>query len=338
MQFNYNLQPVDFAGQYMRGKTFRAEREAAEEAKADREKIRQLQEAEKREREMMQDARQIKYMLENNMINDAQDYTIGRLQKITDKGGDTSDTEAVLGDLVAGNPTQALGRINSYLAGMGKLQSSAEKKEFKKGEGALVFDPNTGSYSIDPVAQAELDKIAQKKQQGVKLSLDDKRKLNQDISKFTKSAVDIRGTAQELETLSKKPSGPASIAAVFKFMKALDPQSVVRESEFATAENSAGVPEYVRNIYNRILDGERLGEKQFKQFVDTAKQLSNSATSSARQEAERYLFPMEDEFSSEFRNKLLKRVPDLFEIQTVTEDDEKENERSIDDLINQYGG
>jgi len=38
----------------------------------------------------------------------------------------------------------------------------------------------------------------------------------------------------------------------------LDPGSVVRESEFATAQNAAGVPDQVRNMYNKVLSGTRL--------------------------------------------------------------------------------
>jgi len=34
-------------------------------------------------------------------------------------------------------------------------------------------------------------------------------------------------------------------------MKILDPGSVVREGEFATAQNSAGIPERIRAKYNR---------------------------------------------------------------------------------------
>jgi len=56
-------------------------------------------------------------------------------------------------------------------------------------------------------------------------------------------------------------------------MKILDPGSVVRESEFATAANSAGVPDRIRNQYNRILRGERLAPNQRKDFVDRANQL-----------------------------------------------------------------
>ena len=60
------------------------------------------------------------------------------------------------------------------------------------------------------------------------------------------------------------------LALIFNFMKMLDPGSVVRESEFATAQNAAGVPDRVRNTFNRLLNGERLNPKQREDFVQQA--------------------------------------------------------------------
>jgi hypothetical protein len=47
-------------------------------------------------------------------------------------------------------------------------------------------------------------------------------------------------------------------------MKMLDPGSVVREGEFATAQNAAGVPDRVLNLYNKALSGNGLNEGQRK--------------------------------------------------------------------------
>ena len=57
----------------------------------------------------------------------------------------------------------------------------------------------------------------------------------------------------------------------------LDPNSVVREGEFATAQNSTGVPDRVRNLYNKIMTGERLNPSQRQEFIDTAGALADVA-------------------------------------------------------------
>jgi hypothetical protein len=57
---------------------------------------------------------------------------------------------------------------------------------------------------------------------------------------------------------------------VYSFMKMLDPTSVVREGEFATAENAGGVPTQIMTMYNRALTGERLAPEIRGQFLQQA--------------------------------------------------------------------
>ncbi len=80
----------------------------------------------------------------------------------------------------------------------------------------------------------------------------------------------------QMETISKdvgttryRPSD--DMALVFAFMKTLDPGSTVREGEYASAQNTTGVPGYVINAYNKALDGKFLNDEQRKSFVDTAR-------------------------------------------------------------------
>lgn len=62
-------------------------------------------------------------------------------------------------------------------------------------------------------------------------------------------------------------------------MKTLDPQSVVRESEFETAAKSAGVANYIGNTFERLSKGKKLTEEQRKAFGTLAKQfITNKAT------------------------------------------------------------
>jgi hypothetical protein len=70
--------------------------------------------------------------------------------------------------------------------------------------------------------------------------------------------------------LSATPTASGDIALVYGFMKMLDPTSVVRESEFATAANSGGVEDTVRNQYNKVLSGQRLTDSQRMAFKNEA--------------------------------------------------------------------
>lgn len=70
-----------------------------------------------------------------------------------------------------------------------------------------------------------------------------------------------------------EPSAAKDLALIFGYMKVLDPTSVVRESEQASASNAAGVPERIRNTWNRILTGERLTPAQRLDFISSGRKL-----------------------------------------------------------------
>lgn len=73
-----------------------------------------------------------------------------------------------------------------------------------------------------------------------------------------------------VRSAAKNETPQSQIALVFAFMKLLDPGSVVREREYATAANAAGVPERVRNTWNKIVDGRFLTRQQILGMVREA--------------------------------------------------------------------
>jgi len=68
----------------------------------------------------------------------------------------------------------------------------------------------------------------------------------------------------------EEPSGASDIALLIGYMKTLDPSSVVRETEYATAKNAGGVTERVRNIYNNVRNGVVLTPKLREEFIKSA--------------------------------------------------------------------
>ncbi|MDD4984867.1 MAG: hypothetical protein PHQ43_03615 [Dehalococcoidales bacterium] len=77
--------------------------------------------------------------------------------------------------------------------------------------------------------------------------------------------------------LSSNDTAAGDVSLLFGYMKVLDPGSVVREGEFATAENTAGVPERIRQMYNKAISGDRLSNKQRKAFREQTKNLFEAA-------------------------------------------------------------
>lgn len=68
----------------------------------------------------------------------------------------------------------------------------------------------------------------------------------------------------------KNPSAAGDLAAATKFMKLLDPGSVVRESELGMAMAATGVLDKATNYYNLLKTGQKLTPEQRKDFMNVA--------------------------------------------------------------------
>ena len=90
---------------------------------------------------------------------------------------------------------------------------------------------------------------------------------------FTRDSKDFIARSQSYQTVlaaGKDQSPAGDLSLIFAYMKMLDPGSVVREGEFATAQNTAGVPDRIRNAYNKLISGERLTPAQRADFTRQA--------------------------------------------------------------------
>lgn len=103
--------------------------------------------------------------------------------------------------------------------------------------------------------------------------LSDKKftQFNQTDSKFksdpaVKAFTDALTAGGDLIASLKSANGPGDVGAVFSFMKALDPASVVKEWEFKLARESWGLNAKFDNLYGKIMNGEQLTEEQRKAF------------------------------------------------------------------------
>jgi hypothetical protein len=101
-------------------------------------------------------------------------------------------------------------------------------------------------------------------------------------SKFRREYSDQTKGYQEVKSaygrvLASEDTAVGDLSLIFGYMKMLDPGSVVREGEFATAQNAAGVPERIQNIYNRVVSGQRLSPSQRSSFKGQAGKLFETA-------------------------------------------------------------
>lgn len=102
-------------------------------------------------------------------------------------------------------------------------------------------------------------------------STERENKLTDDFQRDTKEFSVMDDAMAKIQSSAQLATGPGDIALIYGFMKLQDPNSSVREGEYATAQNSAGVPDRIRAAYNKAIDGEKLAPAVRNSFVAAAK-------------------------------------------------------------------
>lgn len=110
--------------------------------------------------------------------------------------------------------------------------------------------------------------------------------LRGEYIKQSDTFVKIRDAYNRLVSADDSAAGDLNL--IFGYMRILDPGSTVREGEFANAQNTAGVPEQIRNLYNRALSGERLSPKQRSEFRKQAGSIYSGAQRQQQQLTDEY--------------------------------------------------
>lgn len=136
--------------------------------------------------------------------------------------------------------------------------------------------------------------------------------INDKVTKLTEPANEIYQSALDLQALKTSGSPAAKLAAVFKFMKALDPGSVVRTDEQGQVTAVSGLFPGFANKISQAFGGGAFDEGTFTDLVNTAETLANSNIESTRESLSQYLEPIADNMTQKQRASLEARLPSLF--------------------------
>ena len=112
--------------------------------------------------------------------------------------------------------------------------------------------------------------------------------LRKEFTAQAKPFIEIGQAYQKIESAALNPSPAGDISLIFGFMKILDPGSVVREGEFATAANAGGIDDKIRTMYNKALTGQRLDEKIRSDFLAQSRNLIESQRTLSQDLVDRY--------------------------------------------------
>jgi hypothetical protein len=99
--------------------------------------------------------------------------------------------------------------------------------------------------------------------------------LRDDYIKNSGDFIKVRDAKNRIDNL--EATGAGDMTLVFQFMKMLDPGSTVREGEFATAANSAGVPSAVQALYNKAIGQGSIGTKARSEILNQANKMFEAA-------------------------------------------------------------
>lgn len=92
--------------------------------------------------------------------------------------------------------------------------------------------------------------------------------LRKEFLSQSKDFQKVRDSYTRVVGSTENPSPAGDLSLIFNYMKMLDPGSVVRESEFATAASAGSYGERIQASVQKVLSGERLTKNMRKDFVD----------------------------------------------------------------------
>lgn len=222
--------------------------------------------------------------------------------------GQPTDQLQFLRDQVEQNPTQAYGSVLQVLSGVpggdkaltnlisaekapAELAKAEEEAKIKKVEAKFAQPKAEADIGLTKAQTEQASKAAEKLGGEIQKAAQDlatggaidpekrfdfESKLRKEYSAQTSSFQETKEAFERIQASEDNAVGDLSL--IFGYMKMLDPGSVVREGEFANAQNAAGIPERIQNIYNKALKGERLTPGQRNTFKGQAKGLLDAAS------------------------------------------------------------
>lgn len=104
----------------------------------------------------------------------------------------------------------------------------------------------------------------------------------------TKAYLEVQNSYDQIRFALANPSPANDLTAATKYMKLLDPGSVVRESELGMAMSATGLHDRITNYYDMLKSGKKLTPAQRQDFANAAAGLYAAATERYNQSAAEY--------------------------------------------------
>jgi len=163
------------------------------------------------------------------------------------------------------------GRVLEYSPGTGTtrvLDAGGKAPQTAKGPDGrdYAYNPNTGKYDtpVGPETGYEDPKAWDKAK-----DLREKFDAEPETRKYRTSQTAVH----QIRSSADSGTGVGDISLIYQYIKMLDPDTGVREGEIALAGQTGSLPDRITNFYNNAVSGQKLSDKQRKQFADEASRL-----------------------------------------------------------------
>jgi len=123
---------------------------------------------------------------------------------------------------------------------------------------------------------------------GEQKSFTNETTLRKEYNDEIKGFRTVKDAYRRIQVAGQNDTAASDISLIYGYMKILDPGSVVREGEFATAQNAAGIPERIQAAYNKALTGERLAPSTKQDFLRQSQLIYEQALAGQQSVASRY--------------------------------------------------
>lgn len=138
--------------------------------------------------------------------------------------------------------------------------------------GDVRFDGNNKQIASVPLTPKPEDT-----RKNHELTFKNEKALRGEFNQATKTFSNINNAFGRIRVSAEEPSAAGDLSLIFNYMKMLDPESVVRESEFALAAAAGDYGERIQGVVNKVVSGQRLTATQRKDFVGRSRKLYNEA-------------------------------------------------------------
>lgn len=228
------------------------------------------------------------------LVEKFRDFQQGRLKVPTESIAQEPDTSYLQS---LGIPPEAMGMTPRQLEQMGKV-----KKLFVEAGAGDYYNPEQAEAisSGDPKKLKEafggkipkgalttsISSENRDKSNELRLAKEDEdriRNIRNDIqgSQPYKDWRQIKNASDNLQNAASNPTAKRSLGALYSYIKALDPNSVVREGEISLSQEARSGFERVEGFFNKLAKGQVLNPDEIKEVADWALEKEQMARQSA---------------------------------------------------------